>query len=505
MHSRDTTSPLEQLATSPARLTALGASVVVMLLWLVMTIQTGAEARYQIAFVLVTGVLLMLAARPVWLLYMLLLICVCDVTGYLREGIQFQGFLGLPVGGKQRIPEMLSILIMLLLAVAYLTRQRDFRQPLVMRIHIFFVAGVVGTALGVHRHIATNAFRDSLAYYCSAFFIVGMVFLTELTVVRRTRRIFIVATVITACLATLLAIGMRTTAFFYAGAQSMFFSFSIYLLLARLFTRLPHERKWPTLVTIAFLGTLIFVGRSRTGVLGFLIGILPIFLVVNWQRRIRMLLCLILPLIAIMLLMFAWEESRGVTDFSEWGARGLTVFTRIGEQEYDPTGNYRLVMWKIGWNGFLENPILGKGYGWLVTIRSGSGAEETLPAAIIHNSLLHILACGGLVGFLPLVGVITGYFSLCFKQMRRGLGQRKRLIAACAMGIAMNFFFAASANVILETVSIALVGWLMLAVTLRLAQASEEELDVLFGSTPAPLPTPVRPKFTVPQVRAQHR
>jgi O-antigen ligase len=154
-------------------------------------------------------------------------------------------------------------------------------------------------------------------------------------------------------------------------------------------------------------------------------------------------------------------------------------------------------MWKMAWNGFLDSPLVGKGYGWLLSVVVGSDVQE-LPASIIHNSLLHILACGGLIGFLPLVAVIVVYFRLCLKEMRRGLGQRKRLIAACAMGIAINFFFAASANVILETVSIALVGWLLLAVALRLAQAGEPELDEMFGSAP-PVRLSLRPRPRLPR------
>ena len=476
----------DEFLRSPWRMQRWGTVLLLLGLWFAWTLWTDAYWTAQIIFLCIAVPAVLVVAKPEWLVYLMILILVCDISNW-SDYIQIPGFIGLAaLGGKVKIPELLSLFAVFHLALSFLLRRPGFGRPLVGRVMMFLIAGLMGTGIGLlHHYVPSNVLRDSLGYYFSIFYVVGALMMTTILEARAMFRVFLYATVFAACGRYLIAILDRSTGIFYTGSGCMFLAFSAYYMLTRLYSNPSGSRKWLALFAALFFSLPSFLGRTRTGVLGFLVGVIPILFVLRPSQRVKLVLGVLIPVIAAMLWVFYYEASVGTTPFQRgagMGARGLTVFTHMGEQEYDPTGNYRLYMWGLAWNGFVESPVLGKGYGWLVPVvatwRAWSEEGAEMPAAVIHNSFLHVLACNGLLGFLPLLAIVFGYFGLCWRELRKSRTTRKKLFCAWAIGIGAMFFFASSANVTLETVNSGIIGWLMLAIGARVARATDEELEV---------------------------
>jgi O-antigen ligase len=133
-------------------------------------------------------------------------------------------------------------------------------------------------------------------------------------------------------------------------------------------------------------------------------------------------------------------------------------------------------MWRLAWNGFCESPLLGKGYGWRIPITIGGPITEETPASNIHNSYLHTLACGGLLGFGTLLAVVLRFFYVAGRQIQASTTRVKRIWTGAACSIGLNFFCTALTNVTFESVLSGITGWVLVALALRVALASEEEI-----------------------------
>jgi O-antigen ligase len=132
-------------------------------------------------------------------------------------------------------------------------------------------------------------------------------------------------------------------------------------------------------------------------------------------------------------------------------------------------------LWQYAWRGFLTNPLLGKGYGWLLPIRAGGLMEIDYPASNVHNSYIHVLACSGLLGFIPLIVVVVRFFALISKAFLTNTSPFKRVWIAAACSVGLNAFWTPITNVTLENLSGILV-WVLIALAVRITLASEKEL-----------------------------
>lgn len=485
MQSTGTVARIEQWLSNPQRVLAYVVVLVVLAAWGYWTYWSQASWFHQILFValLLTG--LMLLIKPTWFLNFIVLVLVADVSGYARDAIQIPGLIGLAgMGGKLKIPELLSLLAVFHMAIYFLMRPQEFRQPLMGRVALFCLAGLLATAIGVQRYVATSTMRDSLAYYFSLFYIIGLVLLPNARSARTTFKVFFYATLFVLAYGYAAYAVTRSSEMFYSATREMFFSVCAYVLIAKLFSSPPGTRRWLTAIMILLLSAAMFIGRTRGGVIAFLGGLLPLFLVLRPRQQLAITGAVLVPCLALMLLLFFVEARRQTTSSDDFhkdpGARGIEAFTQMGDPDADPTGSYRLHMWREAWRGFLSSPIYGKGYGWQLPVWTAwSHTDEDMPAAIIHNSYLHVLACSGLLGFAPLVAFVVGFFQLCWRQFRRSATPTKRLFTAVATGIGINFFLTAVTNVAFEIASIGLMGWLLIALAVRLAQASDEDLATL--------------------------
>src|SRR5206468_3058468 len=147
------------------------------------------------------------------------------------------------------------------------------------------------------------------------------------------------------------------------------FSACVYFLLSKLLTTPAGKRKWLTLAAMLPLSGAMFIGRSRGSILAFLAGLIPMILAMRWKDRLKILAGVVAPCIAVMLFLFAFEEQRAAyQSFRRPDERGLEAFTDMGSKQSDPTGSFRLMMWGQAWRGFLESPVIGKGYGWRLPV-----------------------------------------------------------------------------------------------------------------------------------------
>jgi len=478
-------SKVAEFVANPIALRAFVTVSLTMVLWIIWTKWSDAAWFHQALFILVFVTMLVLITKPKWVLHAMLFILIADVTERISEKTQIPGLVGLPgLGGNIKIPELISLLLVSYIAIYFCFYPERFKQPLVKQFGWFFMVGLFGTVIGVIRYNPTSALRDSLAYYFSIFFTIGMVLLHNNFEVKKTFRFFFYVSLFAVFICYIIFIATGSSGIFYPAIRGMMFSACAYFLFAKLFTTPLGARKWMTIVALVLFSMPMFIGRSRGSVLSFILGLIPLFIAMRPKERLKVIGGILVPCIALMVALFIIEGraatlSGGGGSTRGAGGRGIEAFTKIGDARHDPTGSYRLHLWGLAIKGFFDSPIIGKGYGWTIPVwTKKSMFEEHRPAAIMHNSFLHILACGGIIGIFPLILIVSKFIKMSVREFRESNGE-KRFWIACAMSIALNFFLTASTNVGFETVSGAVTGWLLFAVAVRFVQAPEDDFKRL--------------------------
>ena len=468
----------ERFLTNIALLRAAGLLLGVMGTWLWWTYWTNAFWIHQVIFLIISISLTLVVWRPRWFLNVLVFVLLVDVTGQVA-GTQIPGFIGIGgIAGNAKIAELMSVAAVVQIAMHFCLRPMQFRQPLVGNVVLIVLTGAIAMALGASRYIPTNAFRDSLAWYFSVFFIIAIVLLPSLRFALTTFRAIYYTALIALITMYVITLVTKSTSYFYSSTYGMVYSSITYLLLAKIATSPKGTRKWLSGLMIVLFVVGIFIGRARGPFLSFFVGLIPIYIALPWNIKFRFTLGALIPALALMLALLTYHPNRIGSDLEDVGERRLEAFTRVGNFEYDQTGSYRLQLWGMAWDGFMENPLLGKGYGWLLPIRSGDILENNMPASNVHNSYMHILACSGLLGFVPLLVLIGRFFRIVGHQMRTSPTVNKRIWAAAAFSMGLNAFCTPLTNVTLENLSGILV-WVFTALALRLALSSEKELQTV--------------------------
>ncbi len=470
----------QQWLSNPERLRAAGLVAALLVAWTMWTVWWSAQWFYQALFLLLMITTLILITRPAWYLNLFVLLLVGDVSGVVSGKLQLPGLLGAGgIGGNTKIPELLSLLGVFQLVTYGLMRPAEFRQPLIGRAFWFIGAGVVGTVLGVRHHVPTEALRDSLGYYFAIFFVMGMVLLRHPQALRSCFRTFFYASLGAVLYQYGAFIVTRSSAHFYSHSYGMFYAVAAYFLIAKIFAAPPGARRWLCGVGLVLFTGAIFIGRARGSVIGFLVGLIPLFLVLRPREQFQVTFGVVLPGAVLMVLLFLLPARQRVEGDQQWdlGERRLEVFTRMGDKDYDPTGSYRLDMWRRAFAGFLDAPVFGKGYGWRIYVKRDYNEEA--PAAVIHNSYLHTLVCGGIFGAIPLALLVGGCLLELGRRWRRAEPGLPRLLAAACFSTAFNFFLMAVTNVGFEIVVPATMGWVLVAMAIQVSRLSAAELAVL--------------------------
>jgi O-antigen ligase len=114
------------------------------------------------------------------------------------------------------------------------------------------------------------------------------------------------------------------------------------------------------------------------------------------------------------------------------------MFTTQSATEQTPTiasNTSRMRMWRTGWRMFLERPLTGMGEGEMWTMYRGYVPDAPDDeGGHLHNSYIHALATGGIVGFAALMALLFGVARLEWHAWRTG-GGVTRSVALGAMAV----------------------------------------------------------------------
>lgn len=128
------------------------------------------------------------------------------------------------------------------------------------------------------------------------------------------------------------------------------------------------------------------------------------------------------------------------------------AYRLIDFQEFSRGFDQRIIVWKIGWQAFLEKPILGWGWGnfnipfnkhYEPLMLNWGEASTWFDRS--HNQLIDLLALTGAVGFLAYLFFYSSIFILIFKKIKefkkQGVGDfRKKLILIILELIFLAYF-----------------------------------------------------------------
>lgn len=155
---------------------------------------------------------------------------------------------------------------------------------------------------------------------------------------------------------------------------------------------------------------------------------------------------------------FFHGESPEALESPDLGAKGFMAF--------------RLFLWKQTWEGFLEKPVLGQGFGPRIALTQLNGQEAVVDGKWIsgpHNSFLTIAFRLGLVGLLLFFGFIFSTIYYAWKRGRRD----PRFPLALAIFLCVNFF--ALFNVCLENPQSGIWYWSFLGALAIFARFNDDK------------------------------
>jgi O-antigen ligase len=181
------------------------------------------------------------------------------------------------------------------------------------------------------------------------------------------------------------------------------------------------ERAWYGALLTFGLVTMIFA-QGRSGILGFVVGLVLVLLV---SGRVAM----GLTLLASAVLIF-------VANGNAWGA--FSDFMRRGESEEELYSlSSRVDWWSLAWLAFLEHPLAG--YGAFSGARFFVLAKNGLDVTGIHNDWVETLVGTGLWGFIPALLALLGTWRELIRRVRfpalTPLEQQLRVEAIGVLGV----------------------------------------------------------------------
>ena len=200
---------------------------------------------------------------------------------------------------------------------------------------------------------------------------------------------------------------------------------------------LEKRARWPLLAITVMALLILFVTRSRAGVLSIGLGFTTVLLILMGVDRLAARLILIVLLVSPLVVL----ESERVE--SAW-----RYVTRTEGQSFSltETAESRLVNWRLGWESIRKHPLLGQGYGigGVGSLKATNVRYTDYDRGLaLHNSYLQTWQEDGLIGILPLAALMLG----TLRRLRAppGLRSDQRFLHAGFAGIAAagltNAFF----------------------------------------------------------------
>ncbi len=233
--------------------------------------------------------------------------------------------------------------------------------------------------------------------------------------------------------------GLLANAPFLAGYLIFGLFFSIRLALA---AQTIKERWAFAFTSIFFAGVILFITQTRGATVGMIFGILvwiciEIFFTENTWRvnayEWRWLLIAFAGIVAIACVIISLPVGKDIP--------GINRFLSQSTKE---NLNQRLVLWKVGWQGFIEHPILGWGIGNFETVFNkfydpNIYTETTFvfpgPPDKPYNVLVEWLVSSGLIG---LISYTALFVAVCYSLFRAKARQASVLIALLGAYVVQN-------------------------------------------------------------------
>ena len=187
---------------------------------------------------------------------------------------------------------------------------------------------------------------------------------------------------------------------------------------------------------------------------------------------------------------FTSTKKFGITYFSAFGAAsflGLLGLFQIGPLTkfvYQASTTYRGDYYRAAWEMFKSHPFTGVGidrYGeYYRTYRDIDAALRLGPSSVAnyaHNAFLQLLATGGIILFLAYLVMIVFVALAAVKGLRKFKGNEKALFGAL---VALWFAFQIQAQVSIDQITIAAIGWVLAGAVVALGYNSELIADKAF-------------------------
>lgn len=356
------------------------------------------------------------------------------------------------------------VLMILLVSIYLLRRPNGPRMPLAasLLLGMLFLAGMLAAARGFLGNRETIlVLRDSALVVYALFLPVGYLLFGSWLAVKRLAVWFL--------LGTALSVFNGFGWFFAAPLERRFIYIGIYILIAlvgtlgAITTRLLDWRIGWTLAGLLCLG--LALANSRTLFVALPILVLGILCGTALGRvrtsKVRIVLATLLPasiLVGAMALFFLNTEAG--RDFGERSAQGLA--SGVLHPGEDANWQFRLAAWSQAWKRFAEYPAGGEGFGIPFVFEIWDNDPRP------HNTFLTVLYKMGLIGFLPLLGLIAHFFWTTLRTIRRNLENRRAYWLWILVITQIAFCIYGAANLLLESPFLASIFWLFMGLGLRM-------------------------------------
>ena len=187
---------------------------------------------------------------------------------------------------------------------------------------------------------------------------------------------------------------------------------------------------------------------------------------------------------------FTSTKKIGVAYFSAFGVAsflGLLGLFQIGPLTkfvYQASTTYRGDYYRAAWEMFKSHPFTGVGidrYGeYYRTYRDVDAALRLGPSSVAnyaHNAFLQLLATGGIILFLAYLTMIVFVALAAVKGLKKFKGNEKALFGAL---VALWFAFQIQAQVSIDQITIAAIGWVLAGAVVAIGYNSELIADKAF-------------------------
>jgi O-antigen ligase len=189
------------------------------------------------------------------------------------------------------------------------------------------------------------------------------------------------------------------------------------ILIANICLAIYYDKRFFRYSPILLIG-LVFAG-SRSYFLGIFVCFVIILLLSRSFKKMMTYSLIALVAVAVIALTLPWFSQRVADSFS--------VEKNI----------YRLNIWRISWNAFLDHPVTGVGSGLLRQHLAPYVKQGLIDTdAHAHSLYLHELAEGGIPGFILVVGVHIYFLIKYFKVFS---GSSEPLLKALSLGMALSW------------------------------------------------------------------